>query len=102
AWAGRTSSVHPHVYIAVFLGGALSSLPVFLAWRRPGRPETRYVIAVAQVLWSGLVIHLSGGRIEAHFHIFGSLAFLAIYRDWRVLVPATIVAAADHPLRGIF
>jgi len=45
---------------------------------------------------------LSGGRIETHFHVFGSLAFLAFYRDWRVLVPATIVVAADHALRGIF
>src|SRR6185436_4779955 len=36
------------------------------------------------------------------FHVFGSLAFLSFYRDWRVLVPATIVVAADHLLRGIF
>jgi signal transduction histidine kinase len=34
--------------------------------------------------------------------VFGSLAFLAFYRDWRVLVPATIVVAADHFLRGVF
>ena len=49
-----------------------------------------------------LLIHLTGGRIETHFHVFGSLAFLAFYRDWRVLVPATIVVALDHLLRGIF
>jgi signal transduction histidine kinase len=34
--------------------------------------------------------------------VFGSLAFLAFYRDWRVLVPATVVVALDHMLRGIF
>ena len=28
------------------------------------------------MLMSVLLIHLSGGRIETHFHIFGSLAFL--------------------------
>ena len=49
-----------------------------------------------------LLIHLTGGRIETHFHVFGSLAFLSFYRDWRVLVPATIVVAADHFLRGLF
>ena len=49
-----------------------------------------------------LLIHLTGGRIETHFHIFGSLAFLAFYRDWRVLVTATLVVAVDHFLRGIF
>ena len=28
--------------------------------------------------------------------------FLAFYRDWRVLIPATIVVAADHALRGMY
>ena len=54
------------------------------------------------MLMCALLIHLTGGRIETHFHVFGSLAFLAFYRDWRVLVPATVVVAADHALRGIF
>jgi PAS domain S-box-containing protein len=54
------------------------------------------------MLTSVLLIHLTGGRIETHFHIFGSLAFLAFYRDWRVLVPATLVVAADHFLRGLY
>ena len=54
------------------------------------------------MLMGALLIHLTGGRIETHFHVFGSLAFLAFYRDWRVLVPATIVVALDHMLRGMF
>ena len=53
------------------------------------------------MLTSALLIHLSGGRIETHFHIFGSLAFLACYRDWRVLLTATVVVVADHWLRGL-
>ena len=35
-----------------------------------------------------------------HFHVFGSPAFAA-YRDWPVLVTATIVVAADHLIRGL-
>src|SRR6185295_14636106 len=69
---------------------------------RPGVASTRYVIAVAQMLWSALLIHLTGGRIETHFHVFGSLAFLAWYRDWKVLMTATVVVASDHMLRGMF
>src|SRR5205814_7858668 len=42
------------------------------------------------------------GRIETHFHVFVSLAFLAFYRDWRVLATASAVIAADHILRGFF
>lgn len=100
-WEGRIKSPHVHVYAAVFLGAAISSLPVLLSLKRPGRLGTRLVVAVAQMLWSALLIHLSGGRIETHFHVFGSLAFLAFYRDIRVLVVATVVVAADHYVRGL-
>jgi len=101
-WAGTSSGVHPHILAAIFLGGAISAFPIALAITRPGQPMTRYAIAIGQMLTSALLIHLSGGRIETHFHIFGSLAFLAFYRDWRVLVPATVVVAGDHLIRGIF
>jgi signal transduction histidine kinase/CheY-like chemotaxis protein len=100
-WSGATAQTHIHVWTALFLGGAITLYPVFLAWRRPGAVLTRHVIAVGQLLMSGLLIHLTGGRIETHFHVFGSLAFLAFYRDWRVLVTATVVTALDHLLRGL-
>jgi PAS domain S-box-containing protein len=101
-WAGTASQTHIHVWAALFLGGAISSLPILLALTQPGRASTRYTVAVGQMLMGALLIHLMGGRIETHFHVFGSLAFLSFYRDWRVLVPATIVVAADHFLRGVF
>lgn len=102
AWEGRLSHTHIHVWAALFLGGAIAGFPILLALRFPGAPLTRHVIAVGQMMSSALLIHLTGGRIETHFHVFGSLAFLAFYRDWRVLVTATVVVAADHFLRGIF
>ena len=101
-WVGTESSTHVHVWSAVFLGGAISLFPAILALLKPGAPVTRYTIATAQMLMGALLIHLTGGRIETHFHVFGSLAFLAFYRDWRVLVPATLVVALDHFLRGLF
>jgi two-component system, NtrC family, sensor histidine kinase HydH len=101
AWAGKEKTIHQHVWIAIFLGGLITSLPVALALKRPGALTTRHVIAAAQMLWSALLIHLTGGRIETHFHVFGSLAFLAFYRDWPVLLTGTAVVATDHFLRGI-
>ena len=101
-WIGATSSIHLHVLAAIFLGGAIAAFPILLVFLRPGQPITRHVIAVAQMLASALLIHLTGGRIETHFQIFGSLAFLAFYRDWRVLVTASIVVALDHFLRGTY
>ena len=102
AWEGKTRVVSNHVYAAVVLGGLLSALPIALILLRPGWVGTRHVIAFSQVMWSALLIHLTGGRIETHFHVFGSLAFLAFYRDWKVLVTATVTVAADHFVRGLF
>jgi len=99
-WIGATSELHVHVMAAIFLGGVLAGFPVLLIFLYPGQVITRHVIAVSQMLVSALLIDLTGGRIETHFHIFGSLAFLAFYRDWRVLVSATSVVAIDHFLRG--
>ncbi|TWT89891.1 Aerobic respiration control sensor protein ArcB [Pseudobythopirellula maris] len=100
-WIGAKSDVHPHVEFAAIVGGLLACVPTALAVWRPGRLSTRIVIGCAQVLFSSLLIHLLGGRIEAHFHIFGSLAFLAAYRDWRVLLPPVLIVAADHYIRGV-
>jgi PAS domain S-box-containing protein len=102
AWYGPVSRTHLHVWAAIVIGGLISIFPALLGWFRPGLPSTRYIIAVAQMLMGALLIHLTGGRIETHFHVFGSLAFLAFYRDWRVLIPATVVVALDHMLRGAF
>jgi len=102
AWSGTVSRTHVHVWAAIVLGGIINLFPAALGVLRPGRPSTRFTIGVAQMLMGALLIHLTGGRIETHFHVFGSLAFLAFYRDWRVLIPATIVVALDHMVRGFF
>ncbi len=102
AWNGAERTVHPHVWTAIFLGGAITLPAMAIAIAMPGRLLTRYTLAVAQMLTSALLIHLTGGRIETHFHVFGSLAFLALYRDWRVLVPAAGVIIADHVFRSVF
>jgi signal transduction histidine kinase len=102
AWEGKIHVVHLHVWIAVLGGGGIALLPILLALFKPGATITRHVIAASQMLFSALLIHLTGGRIETHFHVFGSLAFLAFYLDWPVMITATVVVAADHFLRGIF
>jgi hypothetical protein len=102
AWEGKERVLHMHVWVAILGGAGITILPVLLAFLRPGTTLTRHVIAASQMLSSALLIHLTGGRIETHFHVFGSLAFLAFYLDWTVIVTATVIVAADHFLRGIF
>ncbi len=102
AWAGVETQTNLHVYAAIFFGAFISLAPAALAFLRPGKVYTRLAIAAGQMLTSALLIHLTGGRIETHFHIFGSLGLLAFYQDWRVLVTAAGVIVLDHVLRGVF
>lgn len=101
AWEGNASHPHPHVIAGIVLGGVISLFPVLLAIFYPGNSFTRHSIAFGQACTSALIVHLTGGRIESHFHVFGSLAFIAFYRDWRVLATYSVVITVDHLVRGI-
>jgi len=102
AWSGVKSSLHPHLWAAVLAGPAFILPAILVATFYPGSHLSRHVIAVAQILVSILLIGATGGRIETHFHVFGSLAFLAFYRDWRVLITASALTAVDHVVRGVW
>jgi hypothetical protein len=101
-WNGPHSHTPHSLWIAIFIGGVITVTPVTLALFQPGKVLTPQTIAVAEMLTSALLIHLTGGRIETHFHIFGALAFLAFYRDWRVLITASIVVAVHHCMLGMY
>ncbi len=101
-WEGTVSGTHLHVWIAWLIGGAITCLPVIMIATRPGETVTKHVVAVGQMLMSALLIHVTGGRIETHFHIFGSLAFLAFYRDPKVLITASLIVSLDHFIRGVY
>lgn len=101
-WSGRHSEVHIHVWTALILGALILGRPVYLVKTAAGSSQTRQAVAIGQMLWAALLIHLTGGRIESHFLIFGSLAFLSFYRDKSLLIAASAVVFLDHVLRGIF
>ncbi|WP_158615403.1 bifunctional diguanylate cyclase/phosphodiesterase [Acidipila sp. EB88] len=101
-WMGAQVAPAQALEIAVLGGGAISLAAILLAWKYPGTRLSRHVIAVCQLLYSSLLIFLTGGRIETHFHIFGSLAFLAFYLDWMVLLTGSLVAFLDHVLRNMY
>lgn len=101
-WIGSEHHVHTHLWAAVIIGSSLTGFAVVWIRMFPKESHTRHVVAITQMLWSALLIHLSGGRIETHFHVFASLAILSIYRDWKILITATAVVAVDHFVRGVF
>jgi signal transduction histidine kinase len=100
-WTASDAESQANLWTAIALGGAVTGLPIYLILTRPGKTATRHTVAVSQMIWSALLIHLTGGRAETHLHIMGSLALLACYRDWRVLLTATVTIVIDHFIRGL-
>jgi signal transduction histidine kinase len=80
--------VSPAAGRSAIWAGAFCFVAVLAAAYRPGRATNRYLIAFAMAP----MLSFAGGPFEAHFQVFATLAFLSLYRDWRVLVVATAVA----------
>ena len=86
----------PDIWLPVLaVGGLLTVFPLLMLRVGPGHPATRHVVAACQILWSAVLGHVTG-RVEGMFHVFGSMAFLAFYRDATVLITATIVVVAEQ------
>jgi PAS domain S-box-containing protein len=81
------------------LGGVLSVPALMFARAAPMLWWVRHFMALCQIGWSLVFMWLLEGRAEAQFHMFVSLAFLAFYRDWRVLATATVAAVAYPMIR---
>lgn len=96
-WASsRSQSSEPTLIALVW--GALLVLPTLALIRwQPHDFPTRCAVALATAGFSALAVQLTAGGLATHFQIFGALAFLALYRDWRIL-PVATVAMALHRL----
>ncbi len=87
AWAHTAPGDSQVGFAAV--AGAVLTIPATLFTRAAPRAAwVRHCVALTQMGWSTLFIYLLGGRVEAYFHLFASLTFLALYRDWTLLLSA--------------
>ena len=69
-----------------FIGGGILSAITYLTYKYCTDHQTyKYAIALVLLTFSIIMIQQSAGRIEMHFHIFGALSFLVIYRDYKVV-----------------
>jgi signal transduction histidine kinase len=98
AWKSALPGEARFLFVLV-LGGMLSVPALLFARAAPLAWWVRHFIALCQIGWSLVFMWLLEGRSEAQFHTFVSLAFLAFYRDWRVMLTATLAAAAYPVVR---
>ena len=83
--------------------GAVVAVLAILANKQERNRSYRSVIAsLGLVASSAILVHFSGGYIEAHFHYFVMLAVIAIYQDWIPFLLAILFVAINHGLTGQF
>lgn len=95
AYKGMEAVLHTNIWMTLFFGGALTFVASAFALVHAGEEITRHVVAIAQVLMAALLVFLVDGRIEGSLLLLAAFALLAFYRDWRVLVTASIVIGAS-------
>jgi len=89
----RPLGAAPRDYLVAIVAGGLLTLSALGALRIwPKDIGALCGIAAAQVGFSALLIFLNHGPAGLEGHLLVSMAALSIYRDWRVLVTATVAA----------
>ena len=95
------NTVNNSLYLIIL--ATLFSVPAILVGNfRSGKNSTRYIIAISQMANTSLILDAAGYNTEAHFYILGSIVLLAMYRDWKLPLLASLFVVADHILRNIF
>jgi len=70
-------------------------------WRRAGRTLQATFVGFGLMTSSAILVHLSGGYIEFHFHFFVMLTFLALCQDWIPYLLAVAFVAVHHGVVGV-
>ncbi len=87
AWFGTGIST------ALIGSALLLAGPAALFFLKPGEQVTSLALGSASMGISALLIHLSHGMIEMHFHIFAAIAFLIVFGNiWPILTAAATIA----------
>jgi signal transduction histidine kinase len=71
------------------------------SWKGRGRIFRATAVGFGLMTSSAILVHLSGGYIELHFHFFVMLAFLALYQDWIPYLLSIVYVAIHHGVVGV-
>ena len=86
---------------AVGHGGILAALAAVAYAARRRQRLAAVIVSLGLITSSALVVHVSGGFIEAHFHFFVMITVLALYEDWLPFLVAAGYVIVHHGLIGV-
>jgi signal transduction histidine kinase len=82
-------------------GSVVAFFAALASWSRRGRTFQASAIALGLMTSSAILVHLSGGYIELHFHFFVMLTFLAMLQNWVPFILAIAYVALHHGVFGV-
>ena len=87
---------------SVLEGGIIAACAAAASQRFVGGRRLRSIATAAGLVASSAVlVHLSGGLIEMHFHFFVVVGIITLYQDWTVFVTAILFVALHHGGMGV-
>src|SRR3954451_2737875 len=85
------------------LAGAVVAVFGVLAELGPGGRRARALVGGFGLLTcSAVLVHITGGLIEAHFHFFVMVAALSLYEDWVPFLAAVAYVFFEHAIMAAF
>ena len=82
-------------------GGVVGIAAVLACWPRAGRRFRAVCACLGLVTSSAIIVHLSGGYIEMHFHFFVMVPLMALYQDWVPFIAAIAYVVLHHGTVGV-
>ena len=81
-------------------GGIIAFFALFATSERFGTKLRVAAASCGLISCSAILVHLSGGYIEAHFHFFVMIGVLTLYQDWTPFLVAIGYVVLHHGLFG--
>jgi PAS domain S-box-containing protein len=88
---------------SLFEGGVLASIAAVATIATIGghsRKVCSGLVSLGLLTGSAVVVHISGGLIEAHFHFFVMMSVLLLYEDWFPFLLAFAYVVFHHGIAG--
>jgi PAS domain S-box-containing protein len=83
-------------------GGVVAVFGVAALLRIGTRREQSLVVVFGLLTCSAVLVHITGGLIEAHFHFFVMVAALSLYEDWVPFLAAVAFVLFQHGIMAAF
>ena len=82
-------------------GAPLVALACMAMYAKDNRRLAAACVSLGLITSSALLVHSTGGVIEAHFHFFVMIALLTLYEDWVPFLLAAAYVVIHHGVVGV-